>query len=164
MAVYVESNKPFKLDFPRTVRNVGVTNTTYEAEITSTSQVKAAVEPSILSFISLGEKKSFVLTVVEEAVPENFMSSSSLLWSDGTRNVRSPIVVIHVHFSTSQQNAPDHCLFTCHYVLCHPSRMQVEFRTSLLSLDNKHLINQYYMQRWSVIIFHHNEEKKLWSD
>lgn len=81
MAIQVEKDKPFKIDFPRTVRNVGLPNSTYKSEITSTSQARASVKPGILSFSSLDEKQSFVVTVVGEGLPAKSMTSTSLIWS-----------------------------------------------------------------------------------
>ncbi|KAF7833346.1 subtilisin-like protease SBT4.3 [Senna tora] len=53
-----------------------------------------AVEPEVLTFMSLNEKKSFLVTVVGEEISNQTVISSSLVWSDGTHNVRSPSVVM----------------------------------------------------------------------
>lgn len=94
MAVRVEKGKPFKVNFTRTVKNVGLANSTYKSELTTGSlQINGSVNPSVLSFNSLNEKQNFVVTLVGGALPRNSMLSSSLVWSDGAHNVRSPIVL-----------------------------------------------------------------------
>ncbi|TXG55614.1 hypothetical protein EZV62_020870 [Acer yangbiense] len=96
MAVLVQPGQAFKIEFLRSVTNVGLSNSTYKATILTSStsmEVKASVEPSTLSFKSLDEKKSFVVTVAGKSLPVNSMVYASLVWSDGTHNVRSPIVV-----------------------------------------------------------------------
>ncbi|KAK3026624.1 hypothetical protein RJ639_040651 [Escallonia herrerae] len=66
MTAQVPANetKPFKFVFPRTVTNV---------------------EPSILSFKSLNETKSFVVNVSGKGL--EFMASALLEWSDGTHSL-----------------------------------------------------------------------------
>jgi len=79
----------------RTVTNVGFPNSTYKATfIHRNPKIKISVEPKILSFKSLNEKQSFVVTVVEGENSNPTMISSLLVWSDGTHNVKSPIIVI----------------------------------------------------------------------
>jgi hypothetical protein len=51
------------------------------------------VKPNILFFKSLKENKSFVVIVSGKALPARKRVSASLVWSDRTHNVRSPIVV-----------------------------------------------------------------------
>lgn len=93
MAAQVKVHNPFSIKFLRTVTNVGVANTTYKAEVKTTSvDVKINETPDALSFESLNEKKSFVVTVEGAILQANHTVSESLLWSDGTHNVRSPIV------------------------------------------------------------------------
>ncbi|KAK8999566.1 hypothetical protein V6N11_070727 [Hibiscus sabdariffa] len=48
------------------------------------------VQPSVLSFKSLGQKQSFTVTVGAEV--GNSMISGALVWDDGVHQVRSPIV------------------------------------------------------------------------
>ncbi|XP_059625235.1 subtilisin-like protease SBT4.5 [Cornus florida] len=94
MASQVDEYKSFTLRFPRTVTNVGRANSTYKAKVTmADSKIRVGVRPSVLSFEALYEKKSFVVTVVSppgEGV--HGLMSGSLVWSDGTHVVRSPIV------------------------------------------------------------------------
>ncbi|KAK2983136.1 hypothetical protein RJ640_007812 [Escallonia rubra] len=91
MAAQVGETKPFRVEFPRTVTNVGVPNSAYRATISKPSQLSISVEPSILLFKSLNEKKSFVVTVSGQGFGS--LASASLVWSDGNHSVRSPIVL-----------------------------------------------------------------------
>ncbi|KAF5939049.1 hypothetical protein HYC85_023308 [Camellia sinensis] len=93
MTVQVEAKKPFTAKFPRTVTNVGFKNSTYKAEISKDDLVNVSVEPRILSFNSLNEKKSFVVTISGEGLDDSKSVSASLVWSDGTHRVQSPIVI-----------------------------------------------------------------------
>ena len=95
MAVKVEAIKSFKVEFPRTVTNVGCANATYKAEVINTnSHIKVEVNPDILSFKKEKEKKSFVVTVVGQGLDsvDAPMAAASLVWFDGIHSVRSPIV------------------------------------------------------------------------
>ncbi|KAM5556450.1 hypothetical protein ABKV19_024036 [Rosa sericea] len=78
--------------FQRTVTNVGSSNSTYRAKIVAQSGLKINVDPSVLSFTSLGQKKFFVVTVKGPIEKSNIVSAS-LIWDDGAFQVRSPIVV-----------------------------------------------------------------------
>ncbi|KAF2318938.1 hypothetical protein GH714_011905 [Hevea brasiliensis] len=81
--------------FQRTVTNVGSQISTYKAIINAPAGLKIQVQPSVLSFQSLGQKQSFVVTV--EATMIKTMISGSLVWDDGLHQVRSPIVA-HVTY------------------------------------------------------------------
>ncbi|KAI7995097.1 Subtilisin-like protease SBT4.3 [Camellia lanceoleosa] len=93
MTVQVEAKKPFTAKFPRTVTNVGFKNSPYKAEISKDDLVNVSMEPRILSFNSLNEKKSFVGTISGEGLDDSKSVSVSLVWSDGTHRVQSPIVI-----------------------------------------------------------------------
>jgi hypothetical protein len=87
-------HKRFHVKIHRTVTNVGFPNSTYKATlIHHNPKIKIKVEPKLLSFKSLNEKQSFVVTVVGGAKLNETVYSSSLVWSDGTHNVKSPIIV-----------------------------------------------------------------------
>ncbi|CAJ1863124.1 unnamed protein product [Sphenostylis stenocarpa] len=79
--------------FNRTVTNVGSATSTYEAKVIAPEGLKIEVNPSILSFTSLNQKRTFVLTI--EGTIEEPVVSASLTWSDGKVQVRSPIVVFN---------------------------------------------------------------------
>ncbi|KAF5207449.1 Subtilisin-like protease SBT4.6 [Thalictrum thalictroides] len=81
------------VNFTRIVTNVGVPNSTYKATIRSPPNMRISVKPKVLSFTSLNEKKSFIMTVSTSAPKENSIISASLVWNDGVHNVRSPIVM-----------------------------------------------------------------------
>ncbi|XP_058762395.1 cucumisin-like [Vicia villosa] len=77
--------------YHRTVTNVGSAKSTYKARVISSPLLEIQVKPDVLSFTSIGQKKSFSLTI-EGDVNVGIMSSS-LIWDDGDHQVRSPIVV-----------------------------------------------------------------------
>ncbi|KAK7849367.1 cucumisin [Quercus suber] len=83
--------------FNRTVTNVGSSTSTYKAIVTSPHGLSIKVNPSVLSFTSLKQKLSFALTI--EGTIEKQIVSASLIWDDGTFQVRSPIVVYTKSFN-----------------------------------------------------------------
>ncbi|KAL4385199.1 hypothetical protein GQ457_15G028670 [Hibiscus cannabinus] len=93
LTTLVKDGDSFTVKFHRTVTNVGVATSTYNATISSNSNLDVGVIPRILSFKTLGENKSYIVTVKGKALGEKSMASASLTWSDGIHNVRSPIVV-----------------------------------------------------------------------
>ncbi|XP_050874536.1 subtilisin-like protease SBT4.3 [Lathyrus oleraceus] len=93
IVISVVAETPFNIQFPRKVTNVGSNNATYKAIITPIPNVKITVEPNLLSFKSLQETQSFVVTAVGKVGSRQTEFSSSLVWSDGTHNVKSPIIV-----------------------------------------------------------------------
>ncbi|KAK8544376.1 hypothetical protein V6N13_056158 [Hibiscus sabdariffa] len=93
LTTLVKDGDSFTVKFHRTVTNVGVATSTYNATISSNSNLDVGVIPQILSFKTLGEKKSYIVTVKGKALGGQSMASASLTWSDGIHNVRSPIVI-----------------------------------------------------------------------
>lgn len=89
-AVSSQLSGPLTRVFHRTVTNVGSPVSTYKAIVTAPQGLVVKVEPSVLSFKSMGQKMSFVVTVV--ATPGAGIVSSSLVWDDGVFQVRTPIV------------------------------------------------------------------------
>ncbi|XP_047340223.1 subtilisin-like protease SBT4.6 [Impatiens glandulifera] len=82
MTTSVHKNSNFTVTFLRVVTNVGNSNSTYHAEtVTGDSMVHISVKPSILSFVNLKEKKSFLVTVSGQWLNQNHISCS-LIWSD----------------------------------------------------------------------------------
>ncbi|KAL4385097.1 hypothetical protein GQ457_15G029850 [Hibiscus cannabinus] len=65
-------------DNARTVTNVGVATSTYNATISSNSNLDVGVIPRILSFKTLGENKSYIVTVKGKALGEKSMASLHL--------------------------------------------------------------------------------------
>ncbi|KAM6597230.1 hypothetical protein CsatA_007754 [Cannabis sativa] len=96
MIARVPVNKPFKIKFQRRVKNVGEANSIYKAKISSTSLIGIKVVPEILSFKSLNEEKSFSVIVEGGGLTNKSMVSASLVWSDNTHTVRSPIVLHNI--------------------------------------------------------------------
>ncbi|XP_030469768.1 cucumisin-like [Syzygium oleosum] len=80
--------------FHRTVTNVGNATSTYKATVTAPQGFIVRVEPQTLTFESILQQQSFVVTV--EAILDVDMISASLVWDDGLHQVRSPIVAFVV--------------------------------------------------------------------
>ncbi|KAM5583483.1 subtilisin-like protease SBT4.6 [Rosa sericea] len=96
MGAKVTAMQPFTVTFNRRVKNVGIANSTYVAKISPNSKLEIKVVPEVLSFKSLNEEKTFNVTVSGSNLPFESRASASLVWSDGTHSVRSPIVVYTV--------------------------------------------------------------------
>jgi hypothetical protein len=91
-SILLSSSKSFSQVYHRTVTNVGSPTSTYKAIVTNTQVgLKIEVNPSVLAFKSLGQKLPFVLTI--KGKTNKSIVSASLVWDDGTFQVRSPIVV-----------------------------------------------------------------------
>ncbi|XP_028787261.1 cucumisin-like [Neltuma alba] len=90
-ALQVNVSLVFPRSFHRTVTNVGFSTSKYEAKIIAPPSLTIQVKPKVLHFTSLGQKKSYKLTV--EGIANVDILSASLIWDDGTFQVRSPIVV-----------------------------------------------------------------------
>ncbi|KAJ8528452.1 hypothetical protein K7X08_022144 [Anisodus acutangulus] len=88
----ISSSKKMKITrvFHRTVTNVGTPVSTYRATIVAPEGLSIRVEPSLIKFKLIGQKKSFVVSVTAEI--SETMISGSLVWDDGVHLVRSPIV------------------------------------------------------------------------
>ncbi|GFS42067.1 hypothetical protein Acr_00g0077880 [Actinidia rufa] len=90
MTNLAKPTSPFNVKFPRTVMNVGLANSAYKALVTKIEPVRTnvdlniSVDPSILSFESLNEKKSFVMTEHGAGLQANESVSAWLVWSDCT--------------------------------------------------------------------------------
>ncbi|KAK9903149.1 hypothetical protein M0R45_001208 [Rubus argutus] len=78
--------------FHRTVTNVGSSNSIYRAKVAAPPGLKINVNPNVLSFTALWQKKSFSLTI-KGTIEKSRLASASLVWDDGAFHVRSPIVV-----------------------------------------------------------------------
>ncbi|OAY61153.1 hypothetical protein MANES_01G167601v8 [Manihot esculenta] len=80
--------------FHRTVTNVGEAKSVYKAKIITNNNMTVQVQPEVLSFKSLNEKKSFVVSVEAQGIPDSNIVTTSLVWSDATHNVRIPIILL----------------------------------------------------------------------
>ena len=87
--------------FHRTVTNVGSANSTYKAKVIAPPLLDVEVNPRILKFTSIGQKKSFTLTI--EGIINVNIVSASLIWDDGSHKVKIPIVI----YSESNEKASD---------------------------------------------------------
>jgi len=81
----------------RRVTNVGGSAATYTASVTGMSGMSVAVSPSSLT-LAAGETKSFSVTFSNISATLNNYVGGQLTWSDGTHNVRIPMVVRPVLF------------------------------------------------------------------
>jgi hypothetical protein len=82
----------------RTVTNVGDSTATYDASVTGMAGFTTVVSPSSLT-IGAGQSATFTVTFTRTTATLNAYAGGQLTWSDGTRNVRSPIVVRPVALS-----------------------------------------------------------------
>ncbi|KAK2968596.1 hypothetical protein RJ640_009424 [Escallonia rubra] len=88
-AVSTTVSKPIMRVFHRTVTNVGFPVSAYRAVVTTPPELNIQVEPSVVSFSSLGQKASFTVTLT--GMINKKVVSALLVWDDGLHVVRSPI-------------------------------------------------------------------------
>ena len=81
---------PGIVTFKRTVRNLGNRTVTYNASI-SVDGYTAVVSPATLT-LEKGQKGRFEVTLTANGAPLGQWNQGSLVWSDGTHAVRSPIM------------------------------------------------------------------------
>ncbi|MCL7022775.1 hypothetical protein MKW94_001236, partial [Papaver nudicaule] len=99
IGAYVADQQYFDLSITRTVTNVGTPASTYYATVGIDSvTINVTVTPDILTFESLMERKSFVVHIVGSGLHYNEIVIGSLVWCDGMRCARSPIVVYSSDF------------------------------------------------------------------
>lgn len=91
-AVNVNGSDTYK--YTRTVTNVGGAGS-YSVKVTSeTTAVKISVEPAVLNFEEVNEKKSYAVTfTVDSSKPSGSNSFGSIEWSDGKHVVASPVAI-----------------------------------------------------------------------
>lgn len=88
------TNLSRSVNVTRKLKNVG-SPSTYVARVREPIGISVHVEPKILKFESIGEEKSFKLTVTKKTAgmgTEDYVFGV-IIWSDGNHYVRSPIVV-----------------------------------------------------------------------
>jgi hypothetical protein len=78
--------------FKRIVTNVGFSTSAYKAIITAPKGLHVSVNADVASFTSLGEKKTFVLTV--RGTLNGSIALTSFVWDDGTLQGREPCCCI----------------------------------------------------------------------
>ncbi len=76
----------------RKVTNVGGSAATYTAAVTGMIGITTVVSPSSLT-LSPGQTGSFTVAFTRTTAPLNAYAGGQLAWSDGTHNVRIPLVV-----------------------------------------------------------------------
>ncbi|KAG2278128.1 hypothetical protein Bca52824_060683 [Brassica carinata] len=91
-AVNVDGSDTYK--YTRTVTNVGGAGS-YSVKVTSeTTAVKISVQPTVLNFKEVNEKKSYSVTfTVDSSKPSGSNSFGSIEWSDGKHVVASPVAI-----------------------------------------------------------------------
>ncbi|CAI0447425.1 unnamed protein product [Linum tenue] len=88
------SGKPegtVKRVFRRTVTNVGTGHSKYKVKVMSSKELKIKVNLKVVRFNDVGETMSFRVTM-KAKLKQSGIVSSILVWSDGTHQVRSPVV------------------------------------------------------------------------
>ncbi|GMY30185.1 cucumisin-like isoform X1 [Fagus crenata] len=112
-SVAVEDGQQVNAVFTRTVTNVGSPNSTYTLRTYMPASINVTVEPTVLSFSAIGEKKTFTVEVSGPKIAQQPIISGAITWNYGVYSVRSPLVVytilpgsLYPSFSKSQ-NKPD---------------------------------------------------------
>ena len=86
----------------RRVTNVGSAAATYTASVTGMAGINTVVSPSSLT-LNAGQTGTFTVRFTTTTAPLNAYVGGQLTWSDGTHNVRSPIVVRPVALAAPAQ-------------------------------------------------------------
>ncbi|KAJ1389154.1 Peptidase S8/S53 domain [Sesbania bispinosa] len=96
-AVSTTSGVFFSRVFTRTVTitNAGSPTSIYNAIVTAPKGLEIKMNPSSMSFSSVGQNQNFQLRV-QGSLGTNLLASASLIWDDGKHKVRSPITVFLV--------------------------------------------------------------------
>ncbi|KAF3448470.1 hypothetical protein FNV43_RR09183 [Rhamnella rubrinervis] len=92
----VEDGQAIDASFNRTITNVGSANSTYTPTLYMPVSVTVSVEPSVLSFSAVLEKKSFTVTVKGSPIAQQPIISGAIVWKDGYHTVRSPLVIYSI--------------------------------------------------------------------
>ncbi|KAH6759598.1 hypothetical protein C2S52_022856 [Perilla frutescens var. hirtella] len=94
-SLYVDDGKQINGSFTRRVTNVGAANSTYTASIIMNMPpfISVTIEPSVLTFSSIGEVQSFTVMVTGPAISQQPIVSGAITWNDGSHYVRMPLVV-----------------------------------------------------------------------
>ena len=86
----------------RTVTNVGAASATYNASVSAPAGIDVLVSPSSLT-LDPGESADFTVTFTRTTAPLNAYVGGQLTWTDGTHNVRSPLVIRPVALAAPAQ-------------------------------------------------------------
>ncbi|GER29909.1 subtilase family protein [Striga asiatica] len=79
----------------RTVTNVGEDDATYTVTVTNPEGVYLTVNPMRMDFTSKGEKQNYSVTITATGFPGDV--DGKIVWSDGKRQVVSPVVIVRTH-------------------------------------------------------------------
>lgn len=108
-SLYVEDGQQIMGTFTRTVTNVGAANSTYTASMYMPPLINVKVEPSVLTFSSVGETQAFTVTVAGPAITQQPIMSGAITWSDRIHSVRTPLVVYNYYpgapYTTDSKNS-----------------------------------------------------------
>ncbi|KAF9614778.1 hypothetical protein IFM89_020632 [Coptis chinensis] len=100
-ALALEDGEQINATFTRTVTNVGSNAATYYSSMYMPGPLKVEVEPSILPFDAIGQKKTFTVKVSGPEITQQPILSGFIHWtSDDHHAVRTPLVVYTVFSST----------------------------------------------------------------
>lgn len=92
------ANADLEIVVARTVTHVGDGAARFAAELTSPKGVNMTVTPAVIRFRAKGEKRSYRVSIKAEKMalrPGTAVSEAGkLVWSDGRRQVASPVVVM----------------------------------------------------------------------
>ncbi|KAK9993838.1 hypothetical protein SO802_023541 [Lithocarpus litseifolius] len=83
LSLAIEDGQKISGIFTRTVTNVGSPNSTYHAKIDKPDSLNITVEPSVLSFSAVGDKKIFIVNVKGKHITQVPIVSGSISWIDG---------------------------------------------------------------------------------
>jgi len=104
-SVAVEDGHQIKAVFTGTVTNVGPPNSTYTLSTYMPASIIVTVEPSVLSFSTIGENKSFTVQVYGPMIAQQPIISGAIMWKYRDYMVRSPLVV-YTNLPGSQYGYP----------------------------------------------------------
>lgn len=107
MSLAIEDGQKISGIFTRTVTNVGSPDSTYHAKIDKPDSLNITVEPSVLSFSAVRDKKTFIVNVKGKHITQVPIVSGSISWIDGVHMVRTLLVVYTVLPSAFADN-PSH--------------------------------------------------------
>jgi subtilisin family serine protease len=85
------SNKPVTIEYNRVLTNVGTPGTYKASVVMESSSVKAVVEPEIITFKEVNEKKGYTVRFICDSMPSGTKEFGYLEWNDGKHRVKSPI-------------------------------------------------------------------------
>ncbi|CAA0818589.1 Subtilase family protein [Striga hermonthica] len=77
----------------RTVTNVGEDDATYTVNVTNSEWVSLTVNPMRMDFTSKGQQQNYDVTITATGLPGSLIVQTYIVWSDGKRQVVSPVVI-----------------------------------------------------------------------